>query len=204
MAESAERSLVHFRNMFCDLVQDLGDRCTLFLHTKSLPNPRELRTRAIAKNAPSTLQLYLRAWSAWVLHSRRSGFDPSDPPPGALPQWLHLTSAPSGLSTVSFKALSWMARVVGLPSVHAQLHTPLCTAFLTASGPVEKREALPFSVSFVAWLERRVTDPGTGPTEVIVLGSVLCTLWASLRWNDALWSPPARVVLQAGRPRYPR
>ncbi|CAE7232659.1 unnamed protein product, partial [Symbiodinium sp. CCMP2456] len=55
----------------------------------------------------------------------------------------------------------------------AQLHTPLCTAFLTATGPVEKRE-------------------------VIVIGAVLCTIWSSLRWNDALWSPPSRVVLQSG------
>ena len=96
MASEAGRALAHFRGMFCDFVAELGDSSTLFLHTKAIPNPRELRTRAVAKNAPSTLQLYLRSWSGWVSHSARSGFDPADPPPGSVPQWLQLTSAPSG------------------------------------------------------------------------------------------------------------
>ncbi|CAE7302951.1 LRRC45 [Symbiodinium sp. CCMP2592] len=165
---------------------ELGDRCTLFLHTKLVPVPRELQARAIAKNAPSTLQLYLRSWSAWVRRCILSGIDPADPPPGALPSWLQLTSAPSGLSTTSFKALSWMAKVAGLPSIQVQLHTPLCSAFLSSTGPVEKREALPFSVSFVVWLA------------VLLRGSVLCLIWSSLRWNDGLWSPPFRVILQSG------
>ena len=198
MSSEAGRALAHFRGMFCDFVAELGDSSTLFLHTKAIPDPCELRTRAIAKNAPSTLQLYLRSWSGWVSHAVRSGFDPADPPPGSIPQWLQLTSAPSGLSTTSFKARSWMARVAGLPSLHSQLQTPLCTAFLTATGPVEKREALPSSVSFVAWLERRIMDPSCPVPECIVIGSVLCLIWASLRWNDGLWSPPSRVVLQAG------
>ena len=68
----------------------------------------------------------------------------------------------------------------------------------SSTGPVEKREALPFSVSFVAWLERRIMDPACPIPECIVIGSVLCLTWASLRWNDGLWSPPSRVVLQAG------
>ena len=62
MSSEAGRALAHFRGMFC-FVAELGDSSTLFLHTKAIPNPRELRTRAIAKNAPSTLQLYLRSWS---------------------------------------------------------------------------------------------------------------------------------------------
>ncbi|CAE7277035.1 unnamed protein product [Symbiodinium sp. CCMP2592] len=190
------RSLLLTRSVLPYL--ELGDRCTLFLHTKLVPAPRELQARAIAKNAPSTLQLYLRSWSAWVRHCILSGIDPADPPPGALPSWLQLTSAPSGLSTTSFKALSWMAKVAGLPSIQVQLHTPLCSAFLSSTGPVEKREALLLSVSFVVWLERSVMDPTTLLAEVLLRGSVLCLIWSSLRWNDGLWSPPSRVILQSG------
>ena len=40
-------------------------------------------------------------------------------------------------------------------------------------------------------------DPACPVPECIVIGSVLCLTWASLRWNDGLWSPPSRVVLQA-------
>ena len=99
--------------------------------------PRELQAR---RYAPSTLSMCLRLWGAWVSHCRRSGFSPSDPPPGAIPNWLQLNAAPSGLAISAFKSLSWMARVSGLPSVHAQLQTPLRTAFLTATVPVERRE----------------------------------------------------------------
>ena len=120
----------------------------LWLHTKLVPVPRELQAR---RNAPSTLSMCLRLWSDWVSHCRRSGFSPSDPPHGAIRNWLQLNAAPTGLVT---SALSWMARVSGLPSVHAQLQTPLCTAFLTATVPLERRELL----------ERKVMCPDT-PTQ---------------------------------------
>ena len=135
--------------------------------------------------------MYLRLWGAWVSHCRRSGFSPSDPPPGAIPNWLQLNAAPSGLAISAFKSLSWMARVSGLPSVHAQLQTPLCTAFLTATVPLERRE-------FVVWLERKVLCPDTPMQEALLMSSVLALVWASLRWNDGLWSLPDRLVLQSG------
>ncbi|CAE7657435.1 unnamed protein product [Symbiodinium sp. CCMP2592] len=196
MAAAAEAALVTLRAAFCDAVQDLGDDCTLWLHTKLVPSPRELQTRAVAKFAPSTLTVYLRLWSAWVLHCRRFGFSCSDPASGTVPDWLHRNAAPSGLATSAFKSLSWMSRIAGLPSLAAQLQTPLCTAFLTATIPIERRESLPFSVSFVAWLERRVMCPDTPARDALVMGSVLCLIWSSLRWNDGLWSPPGRLVLQ--------
>ena len=159
--------------------------------------PRPFRTRESSGPAPlpkthPARKLYLRSWSGWVSHATRSGFDPADPPPGSVPQWLHLTSAPSGLSTTSFKALSWMARVAGLPSLHSQLQTPLCAAFLTVTGPAEKRGALPFSVSFVAWLECRIMDPSCPVPECIVIGSVLCLTWASLRSGGTMDCGPLR------------
>ena len=125
---------------------DLGDSCTVWLHTKLVPVPRELQ---------------------------------------------------AGLATSAFKSLSWMARVSGLPSVHAQLQTPLCTAFLTATVAVERRE-------FVVWLERKVMCPDTPMQEALLMGSVLALIWASLRWNDGLWSPPGRLLLdRCHRPGWP-
>ena len=87
MFGSTAHALEHFQSLFCDFIQELGDRCTLFLQTKLVSNPRELQTRAVAKNAPSMLQLYLRSWSGWVQHAYHLGFDPADPPPAALPQF---------------------------------------------------------------------------------------------------------------------
>ena len=56
----------------------------------------------------------------------------------------------------------------------------------------------PFPFSFVAWLERKVMCPDTPMQEALLMGSVLVLIWASLRWNDGLWSPPGRLVLQSG------
>ena len=60
----------------------------------------------------------------------------------------------------------------------------------------EHRESLPLSLSFVVWLEQSVLDPSTSPAQVLRLGFVLVCVWASLRWGDSLWVPPALVQYQ--------
>ncbi|CAE7242165.1 unnamed protein product, partial [Symbiodinium sp. CCMP2456] len=61
----------------------------------------------------------------------------------------------------------------------------------------ERREALPFSLSFVVWLERRVMHPDTSCTDILLIGSLLCAVWGSLRWSDLLWCPPDRIHLHS-------
>ena len=95
-----------------------------------------------------------------------------------------------------FKSLSWFCKKAGLPLLKIQLEGPIPRAFLVPSAPLERRESLPFSLSFVVWLEERVLDVSTPRCEIFMLGVLLCAIWGSLRWGDLLWVPPARLHLQ--------
>ncbi|CAE7188170.1 unnamed protein product, partial [Symbiodinium sp. CCMP2456] len=74
---------------------------------------------------------------------------------------------------------------------------PLCRSFSRATHPQERREALPFSLSFIVWLERRVLHPDTSCADILLIGSLLCAVWGSLRWSDLLWCPPDRIHLHS-------
>ncbi|CAE6966923.1 unnamed protein product [Symbiodinium natans] len=136
-------------------------------------------------------------WAAWCLHCEIRRSSAHDPQPGVLPDWLRARSSPQGLATMPFKALSWFSRKAGLPLLRRQLEGAIARAFLSPSAPLEHRESLPFSLSFTAWLEARVLCPDTLPAETYMLGVLLCAIWASLRWGDLLWVPPARLHFQA-------
>ena len=150
----------------------------------------------ILRFAPSTLQRYLADWTSWLVFCGAVAADPSDPPPGALPDWLSTRASKQGLATGPLRALAWMARVAGLPSLQALLQQSIVRAFAFATAPSERRESLPLPLSFVIWMEKRVADPATPPSEALFLGFLLVAVWASLRWGDILWVPPARLHLQ--------
>ena len=54
---------------------------------------------------------------------------------------------------------------------------------------------MPLPLSFVVWLERLVCLPATPPAEVHFAGTVLVCTWSALRWGDATWVPPSRLVI---------
>ena len=68
-----------------------------------------------------------------------------------------------------------------------------CVRFLSKLGVLG---CLPLSLSFVVWLAQSVLDPTTASAQVLRLGFVLVCVWASLRWGDSLWVPPARFQYQ--------
>ena len=156
---------------------------------------RHLR-HPVLRFAPSTLQRYLADWISWHTFCLAVSADPSDPFPGTLPDWLSVRASKQGLATGPLRALSWMARVAGLPCLQARLQLSIVRAFATATAPSERRESLPLPLSFVIWLERRVADPSAPPSEALFLGFLLIAVWASLRWGDLLWIPPDRLHLQ--------
>ncbi|CAE7402317.1 unnamed protein product [Symbiodinium sp. CCMP2456] len=159
-------------------------------------NPEAHMCRSIAKFAPSTLERYFEQWSSWSRHCEHAGFHSASPPPGFLPDWIASRASAQGLATAPLKALAWMCKTAGLPSLRDSLSSPLCRAFAVASAPAEHRESLPLSLSFVVWLEQSVLDPHTSPAQVLRLGFVLVCVWASLRWGDSIWVPPARLQYQ--------
>ena len=174
----------------------LASASALFVDCQASSNPEAHMTRSIAKFAPSTLERYFDQWSSWSRHCELAGFHPASPPPGFLPDWIASRASAQGLATAPLKALAWMCKTAGLPALRDALSSPLCRAFAVASAPSEHRESLPLSLSFFVWLEQSVLDPGTAPAQVLRLGFVLVCVWASLRWGDSIWVPPARLQYQ--------
>ena len=174
----------------------LASASALFVDCQASSDPEAHMTRSIAKFAPSTLERYFDQWSSWSRHCELAGFHPASPPPGFLPDWIASRASAQGLATAPLKALAWMCKTAGLPVLRDALSSPLCRAFSVASAPSEHRESLPLSLSFVVWLEQSVLDPGTAPAQVLRLGFVLVCVWASLRWGDSIWVPPARLQYQ--------
>ena len=85
------------------------------------------------------------------------------------------------------------------------MHYPGCRAWLAspcsprpAKGflPPPPRASVLRRSPFLSPSERRVCDAHTSDAEVYQMGCLLCMIWASLRWSDALWTPPSRIVLQ--------
>ena len=196
MAESYESAKAALLVRFSVQVAVLGSASTLFVETAPSQHCSALRERAASRFAPSTLNRYLNAWDSWSMFCAAMESAPHCPRAGLLPDWLYSMQSKQGLATNQLRALSWMCKVAGLPTLRACLDGGLPRAFATASAPLEKREALPFSVSFIAWLERIVCSDTASPSEVFQMGVLLVLVWGSLRWNDALWSAPTRLVLR--------
>ncbi|CAE7401647.1 unnamed protein product [Symbiodinium natans] len=192
--ESARDKLVA-RWLSC--VTILAGVSALFVEASASSDPEFFICRVVMTHAPSTLQRYLDMWSAWCLYCEIRRSSTYDPQPGVLPDWLRARCSTQGLATMPFKALSWVSKKAGLPLLRRQLESAIIRAFLSPSAPVEHRESLPFSLSFTAWLEARVLCPDTPPAEIFMLGVLLAAIWASLRWGDLLWIPPARLHFQA-------
>ena len=97
-----------------------------------------------------------------------------------MPDWLATQRSKQGLALGQLKALTWMARAAGLPALLSTLQSSICTAFSTPTHPSERRESVPFSLSFVVWLEQLVCDPQSSESEVLQIGTLLLVIWSSL------------------------
>ena len=166
----------------------------LFTEASQSSNPQALMLRVVQRFTPSTLERYFAEWRLWTGYCSESQLNPACPPPGALPDWLHSRASHQGLAMGPVRALTWFGKQAGLPHLLAAVHSPMAKSFMSPTNPSERRESLPLPLSFVVWLERLVLNPATTPADVLFYGAVLTCTWASLRWADALWLPPARLL----------
>ena len=161
-----------------------------WVEVKDATQPAVLLARAVQRYAPSTLQRYLAVWRQWCQFATCSASNPAAPASGILPDWLLQNSSRQGLASGPWKALSWMSRVAGLPALHQALNTAVAKAFLHASSPQPRREALPFSLSFVCWLERRVMSTDSSLPDRYAAGCLLCAIWGSFTLGCCGWRHP--------------
>ena len=196
MADLLARAKSALSEEWLTIIQELGAACILFQEASATSTPLVHIQHPVLRFAPSTIKRYMADWRSWAAFCAALSASPADPPPGALPDWLASRASKQGLATGPLRALSWFARIAGLPSLQTRLQVSVVRAFATASAPSERRESLPLPLSFVVWMERRVADASTHPSEALFLGFLLTAVWASLRWGDLLWTPPARLHLQ--------
>ena len=156
MATLTGKAKLCLADQWADIISQLGSASVLFQEASATRDPDRRLRHPVLRFAPSTLQRYLADWISWHTFCLAVSADPSDPPPGTLPDWLSVRASKQGLATGPLRALSWMARVAGLPCLQARLQLSIVRAFATATAPSERRESLPLPLSFVIWLERRV------------------------------------------------
>ena len=189
MATLTDKAKLRLADQWAEIISQLGSASVLFQEASATRDPDRHLRHPVLRFAPSTLQRYLADWISWHTFCLAVSADPSDPPPGTLPDWLSVRASKQGLATGPLRALSWMARVAGLPCRQARLQLSIVRAFATATAPTERRESLPLPLSFVIWLERRVADPSAPPSEALFLGFLLIAVWASRPFASAACSP---------------
>ena len=194
MASLLTQAVTVLGREWLSFLSSLSTDSDLFTEASQSANPQVLMLRVVQRFAPSTLERYFAEWRLWTGYCSESQLNPACPHPGALPAWLHSRASHQGLAMGPIRALTWFGKQAGLPHLLAAVHSPMAKSFLSPTNPSERRESLPLPLSFVVWLERLVLNPATTPADVLFYGAVLTCTWASLRWADALWLPPARLL----------
>ena len=84
------------------------------------------------------------------------------------------------------RAIGWLARHAQINSLPALMSNPLIQAFGKPEGPRDRREALPLPLplSTIAAWEEKIREPSTTHAIKILLGAMLVTAHASLRFAD--------------------
>ena len=85
-------------------------------------------------------------------------------------------------ATTAIKALRWAQKLL-LIHTWQMLYDPVVNSFCIP-GNHERRESIPLSLFLVVQWERRILMHDCPPQEQIILGGLLCLLWAGLRFAD--------------------
>ena len=93
----------------------------------------------------------------------------------------HQTDWGFGASS-AIKALRWLQKTLQIPA-WSTLHGPVVNSFLTPKCH-ERKEAIPLSLFIITQWERRLLMKECPLQEQVVLGGLLCMLWAGLRFSD--------------------
>ena len=82
------------------------------------------------------------------------------------------------------RAVGWLAKHAQIQNLPALMSNPLIQAFGKPDGPRDRREALPLPLSTIAAWEEKIREPSTTHALKLLLGAMLVTTHASLRFAD--------------------
>ena len=86
-------------------------------------------------------------------------------------------------SATAIKAIRWVRRNLEVHCLEIS-YSLLISSFLKSKIPRERKEAVPLSLYVVMHFERRILMQDCTEAEVLLLGSFLVLVWASLRFMD--------------------
>lgn len=178
------------------IVEAAGRHSELFNVTSLSDNKDLHRAKVVAKYAPSTLSAYFGNWQRWLDFCDCQGGSPFQPETAQVADFLQLSSKRSslGVATAQSRALTWMAKHLGLPGLRQCWDAPLVKAYMIPSEITLRKEAAPLPLSFIIFLETRILkELGTAAARLL-MGCLLTLVWASLRWSDALWIAPSALL----------
>ena len=181
-----------------DILTAAGLASRLFRDTAHSVSAIDHRKRVLDRFSPSTLVAYFAVWKHWNEFALIHGASPFHAPAVLLADFLQQCSKrpKSGSAVNACKALNWWAKSAGLDHLECALANPVVTAYSCSTMAVARRESMPLALSFVVWMEAAVLQRRFSPAMIILIGSFLLATWASLRWNDLLWSRPEDLHLE--------
>ena len=182
--------------VWLSLLESAGQQSTLFRDTASSDLSQEHRARVVERFAPSTMSAYLRMWDQWKSFCEAQSFSPWAPSSIQLADFFHVHSRSTSSSSAlgHYKALVWVAKYAGLPTLTDMLGHAMVKSYSIATTPGVRREAMPLPLSFISWLESEVVHEKGTALDTLLMGCVLVLVWSSLRWSDAQWVSPADLV----------
>ena len=87
-------------------------------------------------------------------------------------------------SITTIKALRWVCRNTETDCL-SKAYGPLLSSFLSRKLPKDRKEAVPLPLFALVHFERRILSSSASIGEILILGAILATAWASLRFADS-------------------
>ena len=167
------------------------ENSTLQKHLLSSSHPQGLASKSLEPFTAGTVERYLSSARQFLDYLAFHHIEPKDLTTAQLADFLY--ACEQGLEEdreicrldpkAAVRALSWIARIAGLPSLWDILQDSLIVAF-RSQKVADRREALPLPLAVVVAWERRVCEDDCPADMRILLGGFLLALHGGLRFGD--------------------
>ena len=176
--------------LFLHCIQLIGPLCKLHSILVDSRHPTLHFHRVLDQFAASTVWRYLSIWQhfADALHDmdlhleRLTEVELADVFVSL--SLLHRSDPSTGAGSISaIKAVRWMAKVAEIKCLQDIVYGSIISSYLKSKIPRERKEAVPLALYIVLQWERRILQTNCPVRDIILLGSFLACLYASLRFS---------------------
>ena len=177
--------------LFLHCVQLIGPLCKLHSILMDSRHPTLHFHRVLDQFAASTVWRYLSIWQHFAAALRDMDLQLERLTEVELADVFvslslsHRSDPSTGAGSISaIKAVRWMAKVAEIKCLQDIIYGSIISSYLKSKIPKERKEAVPLALYIVLQWERRILQTNCPVRDVILLGSFLVCLYASLRFSD--------------------